>query len=150
MSLYNMLFGVNENAPVLLGMLGLNMEYFDRFRDVDLIKNGTVIRVFVRLGGGNRKSYKETWKKIKSNPLYIKDYDDKFDKTYAYIEFDIPEDYKKTALKMYKSEPVSFEDKFNQCLKNMDDPNSEAAKKAEIIGNKIMNGMENGESFIVF
>lgn len=150
MSLYNMLFGVNENTPVLLGMLGLNMEYFDRFRDVDLIKNGTVIRVFVRLGGGNRKSYKETWKKIKSNPLYIKDYDDKFDKTYAYIEFDIPEDYKKTALQMYKGEPVSFEDKFNQHLKDMDDPNSEAAKKAEIIGNKIMNAIENGESFIGF
>ena len=46
MSLYNALFGENAESHVLLGMLGVNKEYFDRYRDVDLIENGTKIRVW--------------------------------------------------------------------------------------------------------
>lgn len=38
MSLYNMLFNENQETNVLLGMLGLNKEFFARFRDIDLVK----------------------------------------------------------------------------------------------------------------
>ncbi len=65
MSLYNDLFGINEEAPILLGMIGVNKKYFDRFRDVELIKDGTIIRVFTRLGGGNREGYEKNGKKYK-------------------------------------------------------------------------------------
>lgn len=142
MSLYNALFGENEETPVLLGMLAVNKEYFDRFRDVDLIEEGTKIRVFTRLGGGNREGYRETWDKIRKHDLYIKDYDDDFDCTFAYVEFNIPEQFKETAKKMFKGEPISFSDKFKKELEEMDKPGTEAYKRAEEIAKKFENGIE--------
>lgn len=142
MSLYNTLFGENEDTPVLLGMLAVNKEYFDRFRDVDLIEEGTKIRVFTRLGGGNREGYRKTWDKIRKHDLYIKDYDDDFDCTFAYVEFNIPEQFKETAKKMFKGEPVSFSDKFKKELEEMDKPGTEAYKKAEEIAKKFENAIE--------
>ncbi len=143
MSLYNVLFGENSESPVLLGMIGVNKEYFDRYRDVDLIEKGTKIRVFTRLGGGNRPDYKKTWDKIRNHELYIKDYDDDFDCTYAYIEYNIPEQFKETAKKMFKGEPISFSNKFKKELEEMDKPETEAYKKAEEIAKKIINTIEN-------
>lgn len=40
MSLYNKLFGTNEDTPILLGMIGVNKDYFARFRDVFLCNDG--------------------------------------------------------------------------------------------------------------
>lgn len=148
MSLYNTLFGTNEEAPVLLGMLGVNKEYFSRFRDVELINKGTNIRVFTRLGGGNRKEYQDNWEKIRKHELYIKDYDDEFDKTYAYIEFTIPEKYKETARKMFKGEPTSFGDKFKKELEEMEIPGTKAYERAGEIASKIVDAMENGNHVI--
>lgn len=124
MSLYNMLFNENQETNVLLGMLGLNKEFFARFRDIDLVKNGTIIRVFTRLGGGNRKDYEDEWKEIRNHLLYIDDYDDDYDETYAYIEFNIPEEYKETAKKMFKEEPLSFQEKFEKRLEDLKNPDS--------------------------
>lgn len=61
MSLYNELFGMNEDTPILLGMLGVNKEYFCRFRDVFLCNGGRNIRVYTRSGGQNRKNFKDNW-----------------------------------------------------------------------------------------
>ena len=94
MSFYNKLFNENEDFAPLLGMLGVNKEFFDRYRDVELIENGEKIRVFIRLGGGNREGYEETWDKIQKHELYVRDYDDDFDETYAYIEFKVPDEFK--------------------------------------------------------
>jgi formyltetrahydrofolate synthetase len=143
-----MLFGINDEAPVLLGMIGVNMEYFDRFRDVELIEDGTKIRVFTRLGGGNRDGYEKTWNKIQNHKLYIKDYDDDFDCTYAYIEYSVPDKFKETAKKMFKGEPVSFSDKFKKELEEMDKPGTEAYKKSEKIAKQIAEGLENGNHII--
>lgn len=148
MSLYNMLFGTNEDAPVLLGMIEVNKEYFDRFRDVELIKAGEVIRVFTRLGGGNREDYKETWQKIRNHKLYIKDYDDSFDETYAYIEFRVPERFIETTKKMFKEEPESFETKFKKEIEDMDKPGTKASENAEKIANTIMSAIKDGNNFI--
>lgn len=148
MSLYNMLFGINEEMPVLLGMIGVNTEYFDRFRDVDLIEKGTKIRVMTRLGGGNRKDYKDTWKKIRSHELYITDYDDDFDCTYAFIEYNIPEKFKSTAKTMFKGEPISFSERFNKELKEMNKPGTEAYKRAEKIAEKFKNALNNDDGNI--
>lgn len=51
MSIYNTMFGTNEDAAALLGMIEVNKEYFARFRDVELTNSGNTIRVFTRLGG---------------------------------------------------------------------------------------------------
>lgn len=148
MSLYNTLFGMNEEAVVLLGMIGLDKEYFKRFRDIELIEKGTKIRVFTRLGGGNREDYKSEWEKIRKHELYIKDYDDSFDETYAYIEFNILDKYKETARKMFKEEPQSFEDKFKKELEDMQIPGTKAYERAGNIAKKIVDNMENGNHMI--
>lgn len=150
MSLYNQLFGMNKDAPVLLGMLGLNMEYFDRFRDVFLIDNGTKIIVYTRTGGDNRDNYQKNWEKVQNHELYIGDYDDVFDNTYAYIEFKIPSKYKETAKKMFKEEPMNVGDMFNMECKRLDNNDPEALERAKEIAGKILNGIENGEKFIGF
>lgn len=138
MSLYNFLFGKNSETPVLLGMLNLNMEYFGRFRDVELVSNAEIIRVFTRTGGNNRDYFMDNWTEIRNHELYIKDYDDDFDDTYAYIEFKVPEQYKETAKKMFKGEPETFKQKFDRELEEMDKPDSDARKRAEHIANSIM------------
>lgn len=148
MSLYNMLFNENQETAVLLGMLGVNKDFFARFRDVDLIKDGTIIRVFTRLGGGNREYYEDEWDEIRCHSLYIKDYDDDYDETYAYIEFNIPEEYKETAKKMFKGEPLSFQEKFEKQLEDLKNPNSQASKVAEQIVDKINDAMESGNNII--
>ena len=146
MSLYNTLFGENPESSVLLGMLGVNKEYFNRFRDIELIEKGTKIRVFTRLGGGNRPGFNEIWDKIRSNRLYIKDYDDDFDCTYAYIEYNIPDEFKETAKKMFKSEPVSFSDKFTKELEDMNKPGTEAYEKSQILAKKFEDAIRDSES----
>lgn len=148
MSLYNTLFGENKDSEILLGMIGLNKEYFDRYRDVELIEGGTKIRVFTRLGGGNREGYAKTWEKIQSHKLYIRDYDDDFDCTYAYIEYNILEKFKETAKKMFKGEPVSFFDKFNKELQEMNIEGTEANKKREEIAQKFEEALNNDDGNI--
>jgi hypothetical protein len=150
MSLYNVLFGENEDTPVLLGMLNVNKAYFDRFRDVYLFDNGKRIRVYTRLGGENRKNYEETWNKIKNHKNYSKDFDDDFDNTYAYIDFSIPEEYIITAEKMFKEEPLTVSEMFHNEVEEMDVPGSKASNKAEEIAKIIMNAIENGDNFIGF
>lgn len=150
MSLYNMLFGENEDTPVLLGMIGVNKAYFDRFRDVELIKNGTRIRVMTRLGGGNREDYESTWTKIRGHELYVADFDDDFDCTYAYIEYKIPKEFKKAAKSMFKGEPVSFSEKFNKELKEMNTEGTEAYEKAKHIAKRFEDALNNDDGNIHF
>lgn len=142
MSLYNQLFGTNEDTPILLGMLGVNKDFFYRFRDIFLCNDGNSIKVYTRTGGGNRKEYKENWKEIRNHNLYIKDYDDDFDETYAYIEFNIPEKYKKTAKKMFKGEPITVEEQFKKECKEMSIPGTDAYKRAEKIAEQIINSLD--------
>ena len=142
MSLYNTLFGTNKEMPILLGMLGVNQEYFSRFRDAELIKGGTIIRVFTRLGGGNRECYEETWNKIREHKFYKTDYDDNYDDTYAYIEFSIPNQLQETAKKMFKGEPLSFKEKFEKELKEMSIEGTDASKRADAIAQKFIKALE--------
>ena len=145
MSFYNKLFDMNKDYAPLLGMLGVNKDFFSRFRDIELTTNGTVIRVFTRLGGGNIKGYQETWNKIKKHELYIKDYDDEFDNTYAYIEFDIPDKFKQTAKKMFKGEPISFKEKFEKELEDMQKPGTESYNRAKEIADKLIEAMNSDD-----
>ena len=143
MSLYSKLFGENVDTPILLGMIGVNKQYFERFRDVFLCNNGKNIKIYTRIGGDNRSDYEATWKKIKQHILYKTDYDDSFDNTYAYIEFSIPEKYEKVAQKMYKNEPISVGDMFKKECEEMKQEGSEAYKRAEKIANMIIKEIEN-------
>jgi len=141
MSLYNMLFGTNKIASTLLFILDLNQpdKIWDsgRFRDIYLNEDGTSIILYTRNGGGNRRhwdlsysKYKEgpdcpcpgctlTYK-LKKHPNYIKDYDDDFDSTYAYVEFGVPKQFKEIAESLATGKkPQSIHEKFDNYIEKI-------------------------------
>lgn len=92
MSLYNMLFERNPLAPMLLEIIGESVDSVGRFRDC-FVCDGE-IHVYTRNGGGNREEYEGTFEGLRSNPLYLRDFDDDFDCTYATICFRCPDELK--------------------------------------------------------
>lgn len=89
MSLYNMIFGVNRAAPMLLAVLGLKTNDIPRFRDCFLA--GDRIVIHTRTGGGNRDYYSNSG--LTKNAFYLYDEDDDFDSTYANFYFRFPDEY---------------------------------------------------------
>jgi len=144
MSLYNQLFEENPDANVLLGMLGVNKEIFERYRDIYLNKDGTKITVYTRCGGGNRMVYGRVFEIMKNHPNYLRDYDDSFDNTYAYIEFSVPDKFKFTASKIKpKEEPLKVHEKFKDHAKKAElNPNGPEALKDKIIAAQILGAIE--------
>lgn len=100
MSMYNMLFGMNPFAKVLLAILGTDESRVPRFRDCYLDEDGNII-IYTRTGGGNRDWYEEPNEENKGEGNFncdlrklegfISDEDDDFDSTYAYFKFKAPE-----------------------------------------------------------
>lgn len=127
-SFYNVIFGQNKHADLLLKILGLNRDDFYRYRDCFLTKDGK-IAVYTRGGGPNRECYCSEYplsdrtvsdedgewhfsdcpfilnSKIRSHPLYLYDEDDDFDNTYATFYFRVPDELKK----LLESEGVEAE-----------------------------------------
>ncbi len=114
MSMYNMLFGVNKGAPLLLAVLGTTIDKIPRFRDAYLTDDGK-IAIYTRTGGGNRDgyenkarrgqmyddvgpdSYEGPWNDdLRALPGFVSDEDDGYDSTYATFYFEIPELTKKS------------------------------------------------------
>ncbi len=120
MSLYNLLFGVNQDADELLKILGLTEDDFGRFRDAYLDEKGTSIIVYTRCGGGNRDYYEEVFSKMEKHPEYVTDYDDDYDCTYAYFVFNVPNEFiKQTKLMSDKNKPKSVHEKFQEAIDDM-------------------------------
>ncbi len=92
MSLYNMLFGVNQLAPVLLAALGLSRDQVPRFRDCYVDGEKKQIVIHTRTGGGNREDYQDENDELCAHPQYLHDEDDDFDSTYADFYFSFPPD----------------------------------------------------------
>lgn len=115
MSLYNMLFGINEMAPALLAALSITHDQVPRFRDCYLDGEKKRIVIHTRTGGGNRDYYESLescrdhypeyfrgegddptgpWNcDLRKHPQFIYDEDDDFDSTYADFYFSFPPDY---------------------------------------------------------
>lgn len=140
MSLYNLLFGVNQDADELLKILGLTESDFGRFRDAYLDEKGTSIIVYTRCGGGNRDYYEEVFSRMEKHPEYVTDYDDDYDCTYAYFVFSVPKEFiKQTKLMSDKNKPKSVHEKFQEAIDDMDKKgkDSKYAKKMEPTISKI-------------
>lgn len=91
MSFYNMLFGVNDQADLLLAVIGLKKNDIERFRDVHVEDDGKTIAVYTRTGGGNRAYYPNlTMRKL---PTWQGSEDDDFDCTYCTDRFAVPEKF---------------------------------------------------------
>lgn len=93
MSLYNMIFGQNPCADILLAILGLDRSMVGRYQDCYTNEDGTRIIVHTRNGGGNRDLYQEVIDELAKHPCYESDADDDFDCTYANIVFKVPEKF---------------------------------------------------------
>jgi hypothetical protein len=62
-----------------------------RFRDAWVADEGKELVVFSRIGGGNREAYGWVLDVLRKHPQYLRDYDDDFDPTYAYVVFRTPD-----------------------------------------------------------
>ena len=93
MSLYNMVNGFNPSCLLLMPMLGRKQDEYPRFRDCFLSDDGKRIVIYTRVGGGNRGcGYGE--EELCKDPNFVTTYDDDFDNTYGYYEFNVPEKWK--------------------------------------------------------
>lgn len=91
MSFYNMLFGMNAQADLLLAVIGLKKNDIERFRDVHIEDDGKTIAVYTRTGGGNRADYPNlTMRKLAT---WQGSEDDDFDCTYCTDRFAVPEKF---------------------------------------------------------
>lgn len=151
MSFYSFLHGENTDSMALIGMLKLTKNSFGRYRDVYLNADGTKIIVYTRLGGSNRKDYRQIITDIRRHPNYIRDYDDKFDNTYAYFEFSVPDEYKKTCKSMSTGEePKTVEEKFKEFAERMNSPGTPEYKKARQIEQRMIDAAESDSGNIHF
>lgn len=117
-NLYNQLFKVNKDAPLLVKVLGL--KDVGRFRDIFLNANGEKIVLYTRNGGNNRKEYQHIFDQLRKHPRYVRDWDDNYDNTYAYIEFTVPQKYQEELKKMATGvNPKSIGEKFKDIEKEM-------------------------------
>ena len=120
MSMYDIINnGSNENAHKILKLIGLTANDFPRYRDVSLWNNNTEIRVLTRAGGGNREEYQVNINELKNNKYYLRDEDDDFDSTYAYIFFKVPTEYLET-VKNIKTDERTMEQKIQDSMKDLE------------------------------
>ena len=107
MGMYNLVFGRNPIAPIILEALALPESAVGRFRDA-FVSNGE-FAVYTRNGGGDREHFSLDGAEegedcfctgciityhLPKHPNYLRDEDDSFDCTYATVYFSIPEKYK--------------------------------------------------------
>lgn len=94
MSLYNALMGFNPACVVFMPMLGRHQDEYPRFRDCFISDDEKRIVIYTRVGGGNRDcGFGE--EELYKDENFVKTYDDDFDSTYGYYEFNVPERWKK-------------------------------------------------------
>jgi hypothetical protein len=119
MGLYNLIFGTNESADVLLARLGLTRASFYRFRDcwLENYQGEATIAVYTRAGGNNSQCWCGEYdpvnvetgvrdnggklheagcvalvnEALQTNALFVARVDDDFDSTYCTYYFRIPD-----------------------------------------------------------
>lgn len=144
MSMYNIMNkGSNEKAHEILNMIGLIENDIPRYRDVSLWNNNTEIRVIARVGGANRQDYQEEINALKKNEYYIKNIDDDFDSTYAYIFFEVPTEYIET-VKNIKTDERTIKQKTDDAIKEFDKMTLEELENHPLT--QILRQIESGEA----
>lgn len=124
--LYNVLFGYNPAAKIVLTMLEFeNPNGVGRFRDAYFQKNPVDEEicgvVLTRMGGGNRPDYQAEIAALRAHPAYKFDQDCAGDTTYAEFWFTIPEEVREGMPKLVEEWPQilvteTLGDRFNKKL----------------------------------
>lgn len=116
MSLYNMLNGFNLACLFFLPMLGRKQKDWPRFRDCFLSDDNERIVIYTRVGGGNRgQGYNE--EELYKDPNFVTTYDDDYDSTYGYYEFNPPERWKKDFDNIISNNLKEVSDEYIQYVK---------------------------------
>lgn len=111
MSLYNAMFGFNSACVVFMPMLGRKQDDYPRFRDCFLSDDMERIVIYTRVGGNNRWSgYGE--EELFKDPNFVRTYDDDFDNTYGYYEFNVPEKWKEDFDKIVQGKMNEISDEY--------------------------------------
>lgn len=142
MSLYNAIFGENQNADTLLAALNLRKEDIPRYRDCYL--EGDEIVVYTRTGGGNREYYEAENQFLREMEGFISDEDDDYDCTFANFRYKASESILSTVAPSTapKDKWASF---MSDLESNKDTPEVERAKR---VGDKILNSISSREQII--
>ena len=93
--MYEMVCTINPDAGKVLDLIEIDPTFLIeecRLRDVYLSKDKTKVVIFTRIGGGNRSYHTPAITKLRNFKGYVTDYDDDFDNTYAYFEYQIPQE----------------------------------------------------------
>lgn len=108
MTMYNLLFGKNPQAAMLLAVLGIKEHEVPRFRDVHADEDGKTIEIYTRMGGGNRGHWDgydgdggpdcpcpgcRAEHFLTALPGYQGNEDDDFDCTYATYRYAVAEEW---------------------------------------------------------
>lgn len=147
--LYNMIFGVNPMADVLLAVLGLERSETGRFRDCNPSADGTTITLLTRNGGPNRPGYSEFITEIKAHPFFRGDRDDEYDETFQIVEFNTPPDYvmmaKDIARKFGETRPLR--EKFEKFMTDLKDgKDTPEVRRGMEAGKAIFAQLQSGKS----
>jgi hypothetical protein len=138
MSMYNLLHGQNPLSGLLKSFIDIDQENgkwsSGRFRDIYLNEDGTEIILYTSNGGGNREHWDDSTeagpdcrcsgcvieRHLPQHPNYLRDWDDDFDCTYAYVAFSIPEEFAEPIKLLATGEkPETVHDKFLKTMEEM-------------------------------
>jgi len=91
--------------------------FVGRFRDIWVENHDgePVIAIYTRNGGPNREDQAEAIESMQSNPHYLRDADDEFDRTYATFYFRAPE-WARDMLAELMQEPVDMSKKWRDAI----------------------------------
>lgn len=132
-----------ERGSVLLAVLG-NPDV-GRFRDawVEKSDDGPVVAIYTRNGGGNRECWCDKGdhatygactaikgEALTHHPLYLRDADDEFDRTYATYYFRVPEQYRE-ALAAVASEPINMSEHWLAVIAALDEQVKQAKESPD-------------------
>jgi len=117
MSMYNIVNGFNPACVVLMPMLGRKQDEYPRFRDCFLSEDKERIVIYTRVGGNNRNSGfgEET---LYEDPNFVKTYDDEYDSTYGFYEFNVPDRWKDDFKKIVEGNLDDVSDEYVEYVSN--------------------------------
>lgn len=94
-----------------------------RYRDTyTMVEAGEPrIVIYTRTGGGNREEYESENSQLAAHPLFVRDFDDDFDRTFAHFCYSVPEPWKESVLRFHEffsghPEGLSPRQKFDNSL----------------------------------
>lgn len=115
MSLYNLVFGQNPAADMILATLGLTRGDCGRFRDCFVADSR--IAVYTRNGGGNRDDYEAVFDNLSDHPCYLYNEDDDCDPTYCTFYFRFPDEFAEDLKKLDRGEAFDPDQRWFDAIK---------------------------------